>query len=917
MAFASSIPSEPLLQTKLFAPTRHNTWVTRSRLLKRLNDGLQFGHKLLLISAPPGFGKTTVITEWLAQTDAAFAPVVAAWYSLDEGDNDLARFMTYLYATLERLGGNRAEWQELRELLQVSPMPVMETLLVAALNILQPDTQSIPRVLVLEDYHVIQNTEIHRALAYWLDHASPGLHLAITSRADPPLPLARLRARMQLTELRAADLRFNADEAAAFLNRTMGLPLTPAQITTLEERTEGWIAGLQLAALSLQKNADADAMLRAFTGTHRYIMDYLVEEVLQREPESIQTFLLHTSLLERFNASLCDAVAPDNDGANAQLEYLERRNLFIIPLDDRREWYRYHHLFAQVLRQRLRRLHPGQIAPVYERASEWFQTRDLRQEAVEYALNAQAYDRAAQLLEQSANEMLQKGEHATLRRWLDTLPATTLDAHPSLWLARARAFVISHELDQAENALQQAQRAIDRLPVSAEMTTLSSQRAAIGATIALNRNDVVRTLSLGQVALETLDAQNALWRGSVLLHMGVAYDWIGQLERAVECFTESRRLGEQANDLPGALLAIANLGAAEKTRAHYQHAAEIFRQGMQLDVTQKANYLPGAIYLYTDLSELLYEWNDLSGARPLIDQVVERSELLGLTRARVTGYRLLARWLYAVGKTEQAMTNIARATQLADEHKIPDHYASPARALQVVLWLNTGNLERALEWAQHCGLDIDAPFDKPRQEEYLALARVHLANHEPLRAQHILECMIADADKHGRTESVIWALALLALTPVAQEKTDLARDTLVRALALAEPQNFVRTFLDLGEPMQARLRAARSIPDKQPQFASLQNYIAKITLPAGASTAPAKTTAPAAVPVPADIDALTDRELQVLQLVAQGLSDKQIATRLIVATGTVKRHLNNIYSKLGVNSRTQALARARQVGWIE
>ncbi|MBI4671430.1 MAG: hypothetical protein HY741_07155 [Chloroflexi bacterium] len=935
MSSVTAFRAEPLLRTKLFAPTHHGAWVPRERLLERLNDGLRLGHKLILVSAPPGFGKTTLISEWLLQSPAIAAHSswqsnvqdalpssirhpLSAWLALDEGDNDTARFMAYLYAALETLGGQKAEWHELRELLKISPLPGVETLLVAALNLLQSDTPPAPHVLVLEDYHVIHNTELHRALAYWLDHAPPALHLVITSRADPSLPLARLRARMQLTEVRAADLRFTPEEAASFLQDTMGLALTPAQIAALEERTEGWVAGLQLAALSLQKGQDADAMLRAFTGTHRYIMDYLVEEVLQREPESIQTFLLHTSLLERFNASLCDAVTPAEISAGAQIEYLERRNLFVIPLDDRREWYRYHHLFAEVLRQRLRRVHPERVTDLYLRASDWFHAHALRHEAIQTAITALAYERAAQWIEASADEMLQMGEHETLRRWLAALPARTLDAHPALWLKRAAAFVISHQLDAAEAAFQRAQSALENIAASAERSALASQCAAIGATVALNRNDVARTLSLGQQALDTLDAHHTLERASVLLHIGVAYDWDGQLGRAAECFTESRQLCEQSGDLPGALLAISNLGAAEKTRARYHRAAEIFREGMQVGAAQNANYQPGAIYLYTDLSEVLYEWNDLSGARPLIEQVLERSELLGLTRARVTGYRLDARWLAARGKTNKALAKIAQATQLAQAHKIPDHYASPARALQVILWLNTNQLPDAVGWAEQSGLEADTPLDKPRQEEYLALARVRLAQGAPQRARVLLERLIADATTRGRTENAIWGLAILALVYQAQNEMDAARATLARALMLAQAQNFVRTFLDLGEPMRALLTAFKRRSEKQPEYGSLQNYLGNLIAAfSPAPAAPKPTAAPPPTALPENVEALTDRELQVLHLVAQGLADKQIANQLVVATGTVKRHLNNIYGKLGVNSRTQALARARQVGWIE
>lgn len=910
MGIEHSPTGEPLLHTKLYAPTRHGIWVPRARLLKRLDESVALGHKLILISAPPGFGKTTLVTEWLTQENPAHR-AGAAWYALDESDNDTARFMSYFYAALERQGDNRAEWQELRTLLNVSPLPALDALLTAAINLVQSESATAPRVLVLEDYHVIQNADLHRALAFWLDHSPPGFHLVITSRADPPLPLSRLRARMQLTEIRAADLRFTAQEAATFLQSAMGLQLTPAQVATLEQKTEGWIAGLQLAALSLQKNSDADAMLRAFTGTHRYIMDYLVEEVLQREPEHIQNFLLRTSLLDRFSASLCETLAPAEQDAGAQLDYLERRNLFIVPLDDRREWYRFHHLFAEVLRQRLRRLDPSQIPHVYERAAAWCETQQLYQEAIQYNLAAPNYERAAALIQQNAEAMLYQGTRATLQRWLDALPPAILDARPELWLSRAEVYVISQALDAAEEALTHVDKQLPRIEDDARRKMLSGKSAAIRAKIALNRSDIARTLEMGQLALDTLDENELLIRSSVWLHMGVAYDWNGQLERALTSFSQARRLGEQAQDASATVLAIANYGAAEKTRAEYRRAADIYRQGLQVEAPYHASYLPAAVYLYTDLAELHYEWNDLEGSRPFTDQAVERSELLGLTRARVVSYRILARWFEANGKFVQAQDMLTQALQLVQEHQIPSHYASPARAVQVHLWLNTGNLTRAVEWATQSGLETGETIDKPRQEEYLAFAQVCLAQNEPTRARAILERLLADAENGGRTECVIWALAHLALVHHAQDDAERALAALTRALELAEPQGFVRTFLDLGAPMQAVLKAnASSVP------VALRGYVE--TLGSGNATpaAPKPPTVPAPYAPPEIVEELTEREKQVLQLVAQGLSDKQIAAQLIVATGTVKRHLNNIYGKLGVNSRTQALARARQVGWI-
>lgn len=917
-----------LLHTKLFMPPPRADNVARPRLLAQLAQAVQQQHKLVLLSAPPGFGKTTLISEWLHATSPDTAASAIAWLSLDSADNDPARFFLYLIAALDRATGTHAEWDEIAQLLQAPQTPPIEMIVGAIFNTLARRADPVLLRIVLEDYQLIRSAEIHRALSYWLDHAPPQVMLVITARADPPFPRARLRARGQLTEIRAGDLRFRSDEATALLNTAMGLKLAPQQIEALGERTEGWVAGLQLAALALSSDtrtnhANSQTFINAFTGSHNYVVDYLMEEVLARENIELQNFLLYTSVLDRLNAPLCQAIldqvniTSQSPVSNLQspisnlqslLEDLERRNLFLVALDEQRTWFRYHHLFADVLRHRLQQMFPERAVALQERASIWFQTHGLMDEAVHYAFAAQLYERAVQLISDQAEAMLQRGEHATVVNWIQALPATTLRAHPDLWLVNASAHLITHQLEPAAHALHEAETVIQAMPPSETRDRLASRHAGIGAMVALNRNDIPTAIALGEDALAHLPADEILLRGAVLLHMGVAYDWTGQLAQAEQAFLESRQLGERAGDLSTALLAAANLGAAVKTHMRYQDAAAVFRQGIQLEERANASHLPATVYLYTDLSEVLYEWDDVGGAEPLIQQALVRCERWGLTRARVTSMRLWARWLAARGDMTQALTVIEGAVQLAAQHQLPHHYSAPARAFQVQLWLRTNDLTRARIWAAQSGILPETAIDKPREAEYLAYARFAIADDRPADALTLLENLLRDAETHERRESVIWVWQLQALALAAQNEIEDAARVLLQAITASQSENFIRSYVDEGAAMQAILVQANQASATFPY--TLRDYLTRLL----AKFAPVPSATRFKTDVP--LEKLTEREVEVLNLVAQGLSDREVANRLVVATGTVKRHLNNIYGKLGVSSRTQALARARSVGWI-
>lgn len=897
----SSLPA--FLTTKLFVPGAQPKWVTRPRLLQRLDET----RPLTLVTAPAGFGKTTLLAEWIANRS-----IDAAWISLDEGDNDPARFWTYFFTALQTA---RLELGELglAQLPLLEPSAVTDAL-ASLLNALATAPQLL--VVVLDDYHVINAKAIHADVAYLIDHLPPQLRLILSTRSDPPLPLARLRARGQLLEVRAADLRFTPDEITVFFNRVMSLDVPSEALAVLEARTEGWIAGLQLAALSLRGRSDVTGYVQSFAGTHAYIIDYLVDEVLKRQPETVAGFLLQTSILGRLTGPLCAAVT-ERDDAQSMLEQLERANLFVVPLDINRQWYRYHHLFADVLRSILQRDRPEAVTELHRRAGQWYELNGFVSEAITHALAINDFQRAARLIEGEAEACLKRSEHTTLQRWLTALPLDIHRTYPRLRLYDASIRIITHELDEAERALRDAEVAIHAAAPLQQREVLLSEAAAIGVTLALNRNEPARTIELARQALAHLPADQLRLRGSLMLHLGVAYDWTGQLTESEACFIEATRFSEAAGDLQTTLLAISNHAAAEKMQGRYRQAAALYRRGLALDEQHRSARAPAAVYLYTDLAEVLYEWNDFDGAAVHLQEAIDRSERAHLTRALVVGLRLLARLRLGQGDRAAAAEVIERAVKLAREQQIPAHYASPAIAQQVKVWLATGQLSAAAGWARASGLTGDDELNKTREDEYLALVRVWLALNEPDRALNLLERLRRSAQARGRTESVWWVLRLQALAQAACGDRQTALATLAQVLTLTEPESFIRLYVDEGEPMQALIADLRAQLNRRAstgdvEVRRLMPYLDRVWSAFPVATVQAERP-PQARPL---VEALTDRELEVLRLVATGLSDKQIAGQLIIAVGTVKRHLNSAYGKLGVHNRTAALARARELGLL-
>ncbi len=886
----------PILATKLYIPPPRSKIVLRPRLVERLNEGMHC--KLILISAPAGFGKTTLVSEWLGVCERQ-----VAWLSLDEGDNDPARFISYLVKALQTIKAKIGEG--LLAALQ-SPQPLqIETILTTLLN----EISIIPEhfVLILDDYHSIDSQPVDQSLAFLVEHQPPHMHLVIATREDPQLPLARYRARGQLTELRAADLRFTPTEATDFLNQVVGLNLSAEDITELETRTEGWIAGLQLAAISMQGQSDTTNFIKSFTGSHHFVLDYLIEEVLQQQPASVQTFLLVTSILDRMCGSLCDAVllAP-SASSQETLEYLERANLFIVPLDNERRWYRYHHLFAELLRQRLRQSassgnEEGGVAEYHRRASQWYEDHGLQIEAFQHAAAANDVERAERLMESKKMPIHLRGAATAILSWLESLPTTLLDARPALWWKQASLLLVIGQTTGVEEKLlaTEAALAATALP-GAELddTTrnLIGKIAVARATLAQTQGQIETILVQSRRALEYLHPNNLSYRSTATRTLGFAYYLQGDQVEAGRAYTEALSLAQAAGDITNSILASIRLGQIQESENQLHQAAGTYQHVLQLLDDYSP---PNAPVAYLGLARIFYEWNDLNAAEQYgeqsfqlaqqYDQVIDRlilSELflarLKMARGDATG---AARILSQVEKTANQKNYTFRLQDIA--------------ATQVMIHLHQGNIDAAAQLARQ--------YDLP-----LFQARVLIAQKDPCTALAVLEPLHQQAKTKGWVNSLLKVMAVQSIAFYALGEKEKAAQMLGEALALAEPGGFVRIFVDEGESMRLLILDFRLWIDKQAREGpNLIGYVDKL-LAAFAQI----------VPVPQSeasnqksdmIEPLSERELEVLKLLRSELSGPEIAKQLIVSLNTLRTHTKNIFNKLGVNNRRAAVRRAEEL----
>jgi LuxR family maltose regulon positive regulatory protein len=900
-----------LLTTKFEAPQNHPGFVARPRLYNRLDAGLE--RRLTLLSAPAGFGKTALLSAWRTRHASEERPI--GWFSLDESDNDAARFWAYAIGALQRVRSGIGE--HALTLLDLPQTPI-EAVLSSLLN----DVAEMPHdlALVFDDYHFVEAEPIHVAVGFLLEHMPPQMHLIISGRADPPLALARLRARDQLTELRAADLRFTVKEATAFLNDIMELSLSEEDACALEVRTEGWVAGLQLAALSMREHEDVSEFISTFTGSNRHILDYLTEEVLGLQPEPLKAFLLRTSILNHLNGELCDAVVGGN-GAQETLEILERTNFFVVALDEERYWYRYHHLFSDALRHRLRTMQPDQIPELHRRAAEWHEDHGLVEDAIRHALAMDDTDRAARLVEQNTAAVVMRSEGATLLGWLEALPEELVRCRPRLSVAYAIAALFGGRLDDVEPLLRDAERALGCLPRASSMGPEESEAmgwlADIPSCVAIIRGDLARmrgearrAIALSRQALAHLPEHSPYLRSKAMWNLGISSWMSGDLTAAEGAFAELTTKARATGDAYLPLLAAYGLGRIGVVRGRLLEAEEAYRWALRPGIGRGEPQLPVAGWAYLGLGELSREWNDLNAATSYLEDGLKLGRWVGAAGPLAITYAVLARVQQAQGDASGALDAIEMARKSAPDAQAY-HPLNPVSAYLARAQLAQGDVESALRWARKRRLDADGELSYMREVEHLVLARIFVAQGKPGEALRLLGRLLSAAHAGGRVGSMIEILTLQALILQAEGDAARAASILGRALSLAKPEGYVRMFVDEGAPMTALLR-------RLPSDEVSPRYVGRLLIVLRQSgwdnKLPLDTTIPKnRLPLS---EPLSERELEVLRLVASGRSNREIARQLYVSLSTVKSHINNTYRKLGANSRTRAVARARDLNLV-
>jgi len=912
---AATAAPDALLATKLHIPRTRPGFVARPRLVDRLAPA-QAG-ELTLVCAPAGFGKTALLADW-ARRD----PRPVAWLSLDDADNDPARFWRHLAAALETVCPGVAD--RVAALLQGLQPTSFEAVVTTLVNELAGVTGEV--VLLLDDYHLIQAPQVHQSMELLLAHLPSQLRLVLASRADPPLPLARLRARGQLAELRERDLRFSPEETAELLRTAVGSELPEAAVVALADRTEGWVAGLQLAALSLQGRINPAAFIDGFSGSHRYVLDYLTEEVLDGQPDHLVRFLLETSILERLCGPLCDAVTGRAD-SQALLEQVERANLFLVPLDEVRGWWRYHHLFADLLRARLAREQPERVPELHTSAAAWSEEHGLVDDAVRHALAAGELAWVARLVEQHFEELLWRSEDATLRRWLQALPAELVRSRPRLCLAQAYWALVGGRPEAVEPLVADAERAIAAVTeepyepsVGRATSLLANVPAAITlvrAMLARNYGDAERTTAFSEQALTQLGEADWLLGHFARYYLAMA-DWLrGRLVEAEQALA-GLAAEQQAASARYLAPLYRDLGQVQHARGHLSVALRTYQNALGI-ASQAGRPLPPAGIAHVGMAEICYELGELDAALDHATQAVALSRQLGWTRQLAASLAILAWVRQAQGDRAGALAAIGEAEGVELSPAVVG-LLNPLPAVRARLALAHGEIAEAARWVQQRGLGADDEPSYPREREYLVLVRVLLAQQAPERALRLLERLHALAAAQGRTGSVIEVRALQALALHAGGDQAGAQAALAEVLTLGAPEGYLRVFLDEGPPMATLLRhllAGR----RQGQVALAEavppEYLARLVEAFEQAGLPIRPpTSRGGVVVAGLVEPLTARELEVLGLLAAGAPNRAIAERLVVTQETVKKHLSHLFDKLGVANRTQAVARARELGLL-
>lgn len=916
--------------------TKYTIPPVRSALLHRshLHEILDLSRSvpLTLLSAPAGFGKTTLLSTWASQSVGA-----VAWLALDEQDNDPTRFWAYVIAALRKAGAPAGE--TVNVLLRSPSLSLLTSALTSLINELAALEQDI--ALILDDYHLIHEQAIHDSLQFVLDHLPLDLHLLLASRVDPAFPLARLRARAQVIEIREADLRLRDEEAARFLTQVMKLTLAEEEIGRLQTRTEGWITGLQLAGLSLRRHTNTAAFLQAFTGSHRYILDYVQEEILQPLPEEQQRFLLYTSVLTRINSAICQALTGEL-ASQQMLEDLERTNLFLIPLDEERCWYRFHALFREVLLARLEATQPEQVSRLHREAALWYVRQGGLHEAIPHALATRDFLFVAELLEGCVDRLSVQGELNTLLMWIKQLPLEVLSLHPHLVTTYLLVFNMLFPFTQQE---QEERLYLDQLHDGMELLLQGDDHGelSVGERDRLRQRMVVLdTWRLAKKALSAGDMEqlskvaeqlqppelddDALWRQHGLAPFAMAWRMAGNfppLVGAIQSLLQRTRLAQDRAQEPhilwGLVAALIALGQLREARNCCQDLQQLI----------DSLSVPAPLAAYPDLfqAQLAYAWNNLDLAQNAARKAIDRVAPLQYMDILMGAYEVLVRISIIRGDLVGAEQSLGEMEQVNQSVDIP-LFRPWIESLRVHLWLAQGNLARAVDWAERSSYrqEVFAYSVYSRETAYLALVRVSLAQQKYPQALHLLKALLSSAERVSRAGSIVSILALQVATLQASGATDEALRDLPRLLALAAPEGYLRAFLDAGEPMRQTLQ--QYLTTSQHGGSPLLTSYAQTVLDAFAHEQRRDVTEGAISPgakalqraspqaVQQLITPLTSRELEVLHLLAEGASNREIASQLVVQLSTAKKHVASILSKLGAENRTQAIARARALSLL-
>ena len=904
-----------LLKTKLAIPPLRSDVVSRPRLLKKLNEGAN--RKLSLLSAPPGFGKTTLLSEWILKKK-----LPAAWFSIDESDNDPISFLTYMIAALQTVDKN---WgQPALELIQSPQSPSFESTIITLINSLIPIPKNM--VLVLDDYHLIQSSSIHDMMGLFLDALPPKMHLILASRSDPPLPISRFRSQNQLTEIRTGDLSFTSEETTLYFKDKLHEDLSIEDIALLESRTEGWITGLQLAALSMQGRKDLSEFVAKFSGDNRYIVDYLMEEVLHRQPEHIQDFLRQTSILDPLSGPLCDAVM-EKKNSQQMLDMLEKSNLFIFSLDNERNWFRYHRLFADSLSQRLQYKQEEIVPELHQRACDWYDKHGMKYEAVDHALTAHDYDRAAFLLEDMAETVWDRGQQVKLAQWFGHLPERLISKRPQLCVFYARSLIMSGRQKEAELCLTSAEKVLESsseeivevLPDGTQFQHIFNRKEMLGkvsavrALMAMYRGDVANVIEHAYHALVLLSEENLTWRGVVETMLGMAHGWAGDgnMIKAEKAFSSAISIMEKAGNTSFYLFAGLALAGIYTYLGRLKDAETLCRKLLTVAEDAGMSKTGNAASLHSILGGILCEKDDLVTGMPMIKKGLELAklshDLIALQGIRLNWIRVLI----LIKDFPRALHFIDEITKDSKKIDLPPWMVHVVAAYQAQIWMELGHTDLWGQWLEERGISIEDKLSCRIESEHVVLARILIIQDRPEEADRLLERLIKNAQEGQRIVSVMEMRLVRAKALYAQAKIEETVQELKQALAQGESSGFIHVFTMEGK-LIARL-LAKVLEDKkwtqtEQDLPCSTQYINKILSAFGGAIAQPK--------IVGIDESLSDREIEVLKLIAAGLTNQEIAERLFISLNTVRTHTKNINGKLDVHSRTQAIARAKKLGLI-